>query len=148
MMGPAGCTLPVWNDVELSDLLAACELQGVEGLVAKRLRSRYRPGRRRPEGGRRREARGRDVRLWEVCAVVRGLMVRFFRRPPTGLADGFGREVGPTGRGGARGRIHPRTAVGPRLAPSGDSAASGTGPPAGGAIGRPDRANVSVVIPP
>ena len=46
---PAWCTLPVWTDVEVSDLLAACELQGVEGLVAKRLRSRYRPGRRSPD---------------------------------------------------------------------------------------------------
>ena len=49
LVGPAWCTLPVWTDVEVADLLAACELQGVEGLVAKRVRSRYRPGRRSPD---------------------------------------------------------------------------------------------------
>ena len=49
LLGPAWCTLPVWTDVDLSDLLAACELQGLEGLVAKRVRSRYRPGRRSPD---------------------------------------------------------------------------------------------------
>ncbi len=46
--GPYWCTVPVWTDVEISDLLAACELEGVEGVVAKRLCSRYRPGRRSP----------------------------------------------------------------------------------------------------
>ena len=49
LVGPAWCTLPVWTDVEVADLLAACELQGVEGLVAKRVRSRYRPGLRSPD---------------------------------------------------------------------------------------------------
>ena len=49
LFGPAWCTLPVWTDDEVPDLLAACELQGVEGLVAKRLGSRYRPGRRSPD---------------------------------------------------------------------------------------------------
>ena len=49
LVGRAWCTLPVWTDVEVADLLAACELQGVEGLVAKRVRSRYRPGRRSPD---------------------------------------------------------------------------------------------------
>lgn len=49
LVGPAWCTLPVWTDVEVADLLAACELQGIEGLVAKRVRSRYRPGRRSPD---------------------------------------------------------------------------------------------------
>lgn len=49
LVGSAWCTLPVWTDVQVSDLLAACELHGVEGLVAKRLRSRYRPGRRSPD---------------------------------------------------------------------------------------------------
>ena len=48
-LGPAWCTLPAWTDVEVPDLLAACELQGVEGLVAKRVGSRYRPGRRSPD---------------------------------------------------------------------------------------------------
>ena len=48
-LGPAWCTLPVWTEVDVSDLLAACELQGLEGVVAKRLRSRYRPGRRSPD---------------------------------------------------------------------------------------------------
>ncbi len=46
LMGPAGCTLPRWVDMELSDLLTACELHGLEGVVAKRLCSKYRPGRR------------------------------------------------------------------------------------------------------
>lgn len=46
LLGPAWCTLPHWTDVELSDLLAACEAHGIEGVVAKRLRSAYRPGRR------------------------------------------------------------------------------------------------------
>ena len=53
LLGPAWCTVRAWTGVEatedVSDLLAACELQGVEGLVAKRLRSRYRPGRRSPD---------------------------------------------------------------------------------------------------
>ena len=49
LLGPAWCTLPVWTDVDVADLLAACELQGVEGLMAKRIRSRYRPGRRSPD---------------------------------------------------------------------------------------------------
>ena len=49
LLGPEWCTLPVWTEVEVSDLLAACELQGVEGLVAKRVGSRYRPGRRSPD---------------------------------------------------------------------------------------------------
>ena len=46
LIGPAWCTVPVWTDIEVADLLAACELQGVEGLMAKRIPSRYRPGRR------------------------------------------------------------------------------------------------------
>ena len=49
LIGPAWCTLPVWTDIEVADLLAACELQGVEGLMAKRIHSRYRPGRRSPD---------------------------------------------------------------------------------------------------
>lgn len=49
VIGPARCTVPVWTDVEVADLLAVCELQGVEGLMAKRVRSRYRPGRRSPD---------------------------------------------------------------------------------------------------
>ena len=49
LTGPSWATLQVWTDVEVSDLLAACELQGVEGVVAKRVRSRYRPGRRSPD---------------------------------------------------------------------------------------------------
>ena len=48
-LGPAWCTLPVWTEVDVSDLLTACELHGVEGLVAKRVRSTYRPGRRSPD---------------------------------------------------------------------------------------------------
>lgn len=46
---PGWCVVPAWTHVEVSDLLAACELEGVEGLVAKRVRSRYRPGRRSPD---------------------------------------------------------------------------------------------------
>ena len=49
LVGPAWCTLPAWADAEVVDLLAAYELQGVEGIVAKRLRSRYRPGGRSPD---------------------------------------------------------------------------------------------------
>ncbi len=49
LVEPAWCTLPVWTDIEVADLLAACELQGVEGLMAKRIHSRYRPGRRSPD---------------------------------------------------------------------------------------------------
>ena len=49
VLGPAWCTVPAWTAVEVPDLLAACELQGVEGVVAKRLLSRYRPGRRSPD---------------------------------------------------------------------------------------------------
>ena len=49
LQGPSWSTLPAWTQVEVSDLLAACELQGLEGLVAKRMRSRYRPGRRSPD---------------------------------------------------------------------------------------------------
>ncbi len=49
LLGPAWCTLPVWSDVEVSDLLAACELSWPRGPGAKRVRSRYRPGRRSPD---------------------------------------------------------------------------------------------------
>ena len=49
LLGPAWCTLPTWRGIEMPDLLAACELHGVDGVVAKRLRSRYRPGRRSPD---------------------------------------------------------------------------------------------------
>ncbi len=49
LLGPAWCTVPAWTGVDVSDLLAACEFQGLEGLVAKRVRSRYRPGLRSPD---------------------------------------------------------------------------------------------------
>lgn len=49
LLGPAWCTVRAWTDVEVLDLLAACELQGVEGVVAKRLGSPYRPGQRSPD---------------------------------------------------------------------------------------------------
>ena len=48
-LGPAWCTVPAWIDAGVADLLAACEIQGLEGFVAKRLPSRYRPGRRSPD---------------------------------------------------------------------------------------------------
>ncbi len=44
--GPGWCSVMGWTDVEVADLLMVCELHGVEGLVAKRVRSRYRPGQR------------------------------------------------------------------------------------------------------
>lgn len=46
LSGPAWCTSRCWTDVCLGDLLAACEGLDVEGVVAKRLDSRYRPGQR------------------------------------------------------------------------------------------------------
>ena len=49
LVAPAWCTVPVWTDVDVADLLAACELHGVEGRMAKRIHSRYRPGRRSPD---------------------------------------------------------------------------------------------------
>ena len=56
-LGPAWCTVPAWIDAGVSDLLAACEIQGLEGFVAKRLRSRYRPARRSPDWVKRKSAR-------------------------------------------------------------------------------------------
>lgn len=47
--GPAWCTIPCWRGISARDLLTVCEQQDVEGLVAKRLGSRYFPGRRRQE---------------------------------------------------------------------------------------------------
>ncbi len=49
LIAPAWCTVPVWTDIDVADLLAACELHGVEGPMAKRIHSRYRPGRRSPD---------------------------------------------------------------------------------------------------
>lgn len=49
VLGPAWCTVPAWTDVEVLDLLASCELQGVESVVPKRSGSRYRPGQRSPD---------------------------------------------------------------------------------------------------
>lgn len=42
--GPAWCTVRRWTDVALDDLISTCEAHGVEGVVAKRLGGRYRPG--------------------------------------------------------------------------------------------------------
>jgi bifunctional non-homologous end joining protein LigD len=47
--GPSWCTVPAWTGIEISDLLSACELHDIEGLVAKKLQSRYRPGQRSPD---------------------------------------------------------------------------------------------------
>ena len=44
--GAAWCTVRRWVDVTIDDLIPTCEAHGVEGVVAKRLASPYRPGRR------------------------------------------------------------------------------------------------------
>ena len=44
LSGPAWCTSRCWTEVSLVDLLAACEGLDMEGVVAKRLDSPYRPG--------------------------------------------------------------------------------------------------------
>jgi bifunctional non-homologous end joining protein LigD len=44
--GPAWCTSRCWAEVCLGELLTACEALDIEGVVAKRLDSPYRPGRR------------------------------------------------------------------------------------------------------
>ena len=44
--GAAWCTVRRWADVTIADLVSTCEDHGVEGVVAKRLASPYRPGRR------------------------------------------------------------------------------------------------------
>jgi bifunctional non-homologous end joining protein LigD len=44
--GAAWCTVRRWADVTVDDLIPTCEAHGVEGVVAKRLESPYRPGRR------------------------------------------------------------------------------------------------------
>lgn len=48
-VGRGWCTLPVWTDVAVLDLVTVCEAHGVEGIVAKRLGSTYRPGQRSEE---------------------------------------------------------------------------------------------------
>jgi bifunctional non-homologous end joining protein LigD len=47
--GPAWCTVPSWRGVAAADVLSACRQHDVEGILAKRLSSRYWPGRRRPD---------------------------------------------------------------------------------------------------
>lgn len=44
--GTHWCTVPQWRGVELNALIMACQRHGVEGVVAKRLTSVYRPGHR------------------------------------------------------------------------------------------------------
>ncbi len=44
--GPAWCTSRCWTGVDVGDLLAACDGLDIEGVVAKRLDSPYRPGQR------------------------------------------------------------------------------------------------------
>jgi len=62
--------------------------------------------------------------------------LRFFRRPPTELADGFGREAAlPGPRSCPGGGIHPSTAVGPRLGPQGRLGGVRRGPPVWGTNG-------------
>jgi bifunctional non-homologous end joining protein LigD len=45
-VGPAWCTSRCWTAVCLDELLAACEVVDIEGVVAKREDSTYRPGQR------------------------------------------------------------------------------------------------------
>lgn len=47
--GSSWCTVATWGGVSIADMLAVCEGRGAEGLVGKRLDSRYFPGQRRPE---------------------------------------------------------------------------------------------------
>lgn len=47
--GAHWCTIPSWKSVAADDLLAVCQRHDVEGLVAKRLSSRYWPGKRRSD---------------------------------------------------------------------------------------------------
>lgn len=47
-LGPAWCTVPAWSDVEPPTFWPPAS-QGLEGLVAKRLGSRYRPALRSPD---------------------------------------------------------------------------------------------------
>jgi bifunctional non-homologous end joining protein LigD len=46
LLGPSWCVVPSWRHIDLRALLAACAEHDVEGVVAKRLASRYRPGQR------------------------------------------------------------------------------------------------------
>src|SRR3954447_25518846 len=46
LFGSSWCALPSWRDVDIRALLAACAEHDVEGVVAKRLASRYQPGQR------------------------------------------------------------------------------------------------------
>ena len=48
LSGPAWCTSRCWTAVSVADLLRACEALDIEGVVAKRLDSPYRPGQRSP----------------------------------------------------------------------------------------------------
>lgn len=49
LAGSAWCTVPSWRGISVQEMLAVCERHGVEGLVGKKLRSRYVPGQRRPD---------------------------------------------------------------------------------------------------
>jgi bifunctional non-homologous end joining protein LigD len=46
LAGPCWCLVPSWRHIDLRALLAACAEHDVEGVVAKRLQSRYQPGQR------------------------------------------------------------------------------------------------------
>lgn len=43
-VGPSWCTVPRWPAEDAVELFQACDLLGLEGIVVKRGRSRYRPG--------------------------------------------------------------------------------------------------------
>ncbi|HVF13937.1 MAG TPA: hypothetical protein VM942_05015 [Acidimicrobiales bacterium] len=49
LAGPAWCTVSQWTGIALTDLVQVCEELNLEGLVGKRLGSRYRPGERSPD---------------------------------------------------------------------------------------------------
>src|SRR4051794_41535596 len=84
--------------------------------------ARYRLGLRTADGGRRRERRERVRR----CDVGRGLINHFFRRPPTGVADGVGRGAAlPAVEHGPTAGITPAVRGGPRPPPRGGAAPPG-----------------------
>src|SRR3954471_6050258 len=74
--------------------------------------------------GRREALRRRDQERAGVQGRAIRAALRFFRWPPTELADGFGREAALPARTSCPSWIHPSFAVGPRLTQEGDSAAS------------------------
>lgn len=49
LAGPAWCVVGQWTGTPVADLLQVSERLGLEGMMAKRLGSRYRPGERSPD---------------------------------------------------------------------------------------------------